>query len=252
MIGRRRYQFSLQQLLLLVALVGIVLSLVLSVRNALNRRLSHVVTRLAFSPDGKALAAAVYTHRRVQLPYPTLRIVAADCQMAFHVWDLRSSSGRWMVERRELRGQRIGWPTRQKASGPSIAFSPDSRLLATANIYGHVALWEVDTKKRLQTFAARDDLLCAVGFAPDGENLVVGGLSGLHVWHLGSGERGHSWIKGRSVFSLAVSPDGKLVASTDVDGSVELWDLRSGEHLRTLHGHRSPLFWFIRMKSARG
>ncbi|KAM0168541.1 hypothetical protein ACHAPF_010881 [Botrytis cinerea] len=44
---------------------------------------------------------------------------------------------------------------------------------------------------------------------------------------------GHS----RSVFSVAFSPDGKIVASGSSDNTIRLWDTATGESLQTLEGH---------------
>jgi WD40 repeat protein len=39
------------------------------------------------------------------------------------------------------------------------------------------------------------------------------------------------------VFSVAFSPDGKLLASGSEDDTVKLWDVASGRELQTLRGH---------------
>ncbi len=44
-----------------------------------------------------------------------------------------------------------------------------------------------------------------------------------------------------AVFSIAVSPDGKLVASGAEDKLIHLWDISSGEIRKTLEGHRQPV-----------
>lgn len=46
---------------------------------------------------------------------------------------------------------------------------------------------------------------------------------------------GHS----KGVDAVAVSPDGKLVASGGVDSTIVLWEVRTGKALRTLTGHSS-------------
>jgi WD40 repeat protein len=41
-----------------------------------------------------------------------------------------------------------------------------------------------------------------------------------------------------AIQSLKRSPDGRLLASCGDDGAIEVWDLASGEHLRTLRRDR--------------
>ena len=46
-------------------------------------------------------------------------------------------------------------------------------------------------------------------------------------------------LKGHSsqVFSLTFSPDGKTLASGSADNTIKLWNLSTGQQLRTLKGH---------------
>ncbi|MDR3480845.1 MAG: pentapeptide repeat-containing protein [Burkholderiaceae bacterium] len=52
-----------------------------------------------------------------------------------------------------------------------------------------------------------------------------------------------AWLNGHQdiVTSCAWSPDGRMLASTGVDGTVSLWDGASGEALRTLSGHEASV-----------
>jgi WD40 repeat protein len=216
-----------------VALAVIMIALVISVRDVVLRRdLRRHVVRVAFSPDGKTLGAAVFSGRDVQLSYPTPRIVCHDQQMAFYLWDASSPSSPSIVERKGVRGPGIWWAAETHVSGPSIAFSPDGRSFATANGVYEVALWTLDGKKRLHAFRADDELLCAVAFTPDGRDLIAGGMNGVHVWHIAEPDHECLWINGQvSVFSLAISPDGKYLLSSDNDGRIELWSLQLGRHV---------------------
>src|SRR5437763_1464588 len=44
------------------------------------------------------------------------------------------------------------------------------------------------------------------------------------------------------IYSLGLSPDGKLLATAGFDGSVKLWDLAGRKELRTLAGHSGPVY----------
>jgi WD40 repeat protein len=48
----------------------------------------------------------------------------------------------------------------------------------------------------------------------------------------------------REVWSVAFSPDGRLVASGSDDNTIKLWDVATGRQLRTLSGHSSAV-WSI-------
>ena len=52
------------------------------------------------------------------------------------------------------------------------------------------------------------------------------------------GQDGHNG----QVLGVAVSPDGKMLASAGADKTVRLWDLSMGKYLRTLRSHTGPVF----------
>ncbi|MFC1636202.1 WD40 repeat domain-containing protein, partial [Planctomycetota bacterium] len=49
---------------------------------------------------------------------------------------------------------------------------------------------------------------------------------------------GHSDV----VFGLAVSPDGKRIASGSFDKTVKVWDASTGAELMTLQGHNGAVY----------
>src|SRR5262245_17982869 len=117
------------------------------------------------------------------------------------------------------------------ASVNSVAVSPDGSLVATAAGEGGVRLYDAKMGELLRVIGAGDR--CVV-FSPDGKTLTAAGfhmdkLSAL--WDVQSGGRlqnfaGHTECE---VDATAISPDGKLLASTGVDKQSLVWEIESGK-----------------------
>jgi WD40 repeat protein len=156
---------------------------------------------VAFSPDGKLLAAA-------------------------------SSSGNIHL-RRAATGKVIRRLPAQGTNFMRIAFSPDSKTLAVGGD-GLVGLWQVPAGKERFSLDHEGTEHIRVAFSPDGRRLACGGfgkkiclwdpatgkLVRTFVGHEGGGPRNLS----PGVGSLAYSPDSKLLATTGADGAICLWD----------------------------
>ncbi|MGB3534856.1 MAG: serine/threonine-protein kinase [Microcoleaceae cyanobacterium] len=77
-----------------------------------------------------------------------------------------------------------------------------------------------------------------VAVSPNGQTLVAGGFGTIKVWDLATGKLIHT-IKAHSswVRSLAISPNGEILASSSNDKTIRLWDLEQGVRKRTIEGH---------------
>lgn len=116
----------------------------------------------------------------------------------------------------------------QEAERMGLALSPDGRTLA-ANGLGTV-LWDTATGEILKTLSSSADKhgpLNTLRFTPKGRWLIGAGVRGdIHVWDVASGRvaavlRNHS----SGISSLAVSHDGRTLATGDVSGLLRLWAL---------------------------
>lgn len=95
----------------------------------------------------------------------------------------------------------------------AIAFSPDSKLMASASRDDTVRVWDAATGVPLQTLKSSSGESCAVAFSPDGA--VVASTSddwSVQLWDAVTGVAVRA-LKGHSdeICDIAFSPDGKLV-----------------------------------------
>ncbi|KAF2491462.1 WD40 repeat-like protein [Lophium mytilinum] len=121
----------------------------------------------------------------------------------------------------------------------AVAFSHDSRLLASASCDKTVRLWDSRTGAVLQTLKGHLDYVTSVAFSPDSKLLASASRDKtIRLWDTQSGGevqilRDHSdWV-----WAVSFSPDGKLLASASSDRTVKLWDAKSRVVLWTLDSH---------------
>jgi WD40 repeat protein/serine/threonine protein kinase len=177
------------------------------------------VNGVAFSPDGRWIASGSQIFNRRD-------------KGEVKVWD--SQTGR---ERFTFHGQVVAI---------SVAFSPDSRRLASGDGDGILKLWDLATGQEALTLREHGaGWVASVAFSPEGHRLVSAGHDGtVRVWDgrpWREGEPGQALftLRGHTngVTSVAFRPREQRLASGDSDGVVKLWEPGAGKELRTLRAH---------------
>ncbi len=106
----------------------------------------------------------------------------------------------------------------------ALALSPDGEILASG---GHdaITLWSTDTGKKLRSLEGQSSSIAegnSLAFFPDGHQLISGGYPhDVGIWDLETGtERVLPPFHTDQVHAVAVSPDGKLIATGGAAGVV--------------------------------
>jgi WD40 repeat protein len=129
---------------------------------------SHGYSSLAFSPDGKFLAAADGVNGGSQLRMPRHR------DGVIRIYDPAT-------------GQELRVVTGHHGLVTSVQFSPDSKTLVSGGEDGTVRLWETASGKQLRCFEGHRDRVTCVSFSPDGRTVISGsGDSTALVWNVTS------------------------------------------------------------------
>lgn len=121
----------------------------------------------------------------------------------------------------------------------TLAFSPDSQLLATNCDENAIKIWSVLRGIELRHLAEHDNSVTALAFSPNGQFLASASWDNtVKIWSVAAGMPlrtlvGHS----EAVKSVAFSPDGTLLASGSSDQTIIIWSVATGAAQRTLKGH---------------
>ena len=111
-----------------------------------------------------------------------------------------------------------------------VRFSPDGHMLASCSADKSIKLWDVVSRKELTSFQKQEKTVYALAFTGDGKGLVSGDGAGfVRRWDLAGNSIWHKNPHTKSVRSVAISPDGTVVASGSWDGTVKVLDIASGE-----------------------
>jgi RNA polymerase sigma factor (sigma-70 family) len=218
------------------------------------------VRSVSFSPDGKTLAVASGEYGTGTYFVMTGRVMLFDV-----------GTGESL---RQLSGDRLAFE--------SVTFSPDGKTVAAAGGHdAKLHLWDTATGKELHR-AGHESSIDSTVFSADGRTIVTSGWNEkIRFWETASGKElrqfpgYHPWVspdektllaitdwpnptlqvrdlatgRERRQFRLrpeepavAISPDGRMLATAGKAGVIRLWDTASGEEARQLTGHSAIIY----------
>ncbi|MHB1424185.1 MAG: sigma-70 family RNA polymerase sigma factor [Gemmataceae bacterium] len=218
-------------------------------------RHGFLIKALAYSPDGKKIAAVTdglaltlwdaatgkalcrfpnFTQFKRLAFSPDGKMIAAADNPDCYLWDVATGK-----EVRRLKGHQ------NVVRG--VAFSPDGKQVATGSDDGTVRLWDPATGKEQRRIDCSSGEGCPLAYSPDGKSIASSSMDGtIHFWDPATGKErrrlsGHQ----KAVFSIAFSREGKRLTSLSADGTLRLWDVAAGRPLRSLLFEEIGVDWAI-------
>jgi WD40 repeat protein len=187
--------------------------------------------QMAFSPDGQRLAVVAARSKEATVAGAFLSLLTkgverngGDHDRRLFVWDV---AGRKELARLDVEDVR------------ALAFSADGRHLAVASSSAwrrFVTIWDLSGARPRKTLDAWWDgetsRPLALAFAAKAERLAAAD-GAVRVWDLAAAGK-EPTIFGREadgIGSVALSPDGKALATGSDSGEVRLWDATTGKPL---------------------
>lgn len=197
---------------------------------------------LAVSPDGKqfVLGGAKLTLWNRQEPQPAVELLArykpGDVERPIRSLAI-SADGKWLAAGDEKGMVRI-WTLgdQEEVVGfqahqghiTKLAFSPESRLLATTSFSGDVDLWQLPEGTKLKSLKMGQYELRHLAFLSETQLASAG--SEPNIWNVETGAQ-ETALTTKSVIgpALGLSSDRRLLAFSDADSGVQLWDVANSK-----------------------
>jgi WD40 repeat protein/energy-coupling factor transporter ATP-binding protein EcfA2 len=161
---------------------------------------STSIISIAFSPDGKQLAAIAKNSTQVQ------------------VWSVESGAVQFQLNN-------YGQATK-------LAFSSVGKWIAAASTDNTVRVWNV-TNGQLQTTLSHSTTVQSLELSPDGQQLLTASGNTVQLWQISSGRSLKKLHHASPVNSATFSPNGQLIATVCEDGSLRLLRVNTGQVLYT-------------------
>jgi WD40 repeat protein len=216
-------------------------------------RVGMRIESLAFSPDGKILAAADDldgirfwdVEAGASLPSP----VSDSIEMRSIAYSPDGKTIAYNISRQmaflDLAGGTIRLADSEHDTYINdIAFSPDGNKVVSASGDGTLKTWDAANGKLIRTFSGHTTSVIGVEFLADDRQFVSASFDGtMIVWDA----RGGAGIK--SIFDfldyaecIAFSPDGERIVAGYGDGKVVAWGVANPEAVLTLSEHTGAVY----------
>jgi WD40 repeat protein/serine/threonine protein kinase len=160
------------------------------------------------------------------------RLVSASADRTMRVWDATpwSEAEKFGDDTVTLRGH--------TDAVNAVAFHPKKPELATASTDGTVKIWNTQTWRELRTVRSGGTVVWDVAFAPGGDRLaIIADQSRAVVLVDAASDDELQRLKleaGADPARIAFGPSGKLLAVTDHEGEVTIFDITSGARVHRL------------------
>ncbi len=116
----------------------------------------------------------------------------------------------------------------------------DGQTLISSSGDKTIKVWNLLTGKLLRTLDDSSEQVLAVAISPGDRTLVSGSYNtsqALNIWDFSTGVRRPLAEDSQQVWSVAISPDGQNLASSNGDGSIDVWSMGERKLRYHLLGH---------------
>ncbi|MGL4498464.1 MAG: hypothetical protein ACRCU2_05320, partial [Planktothrix sp.] len=123
----------------------------------------------------------------------------------------------------------------------SIAFSPDSKTLASVSDDNTIKLWNVETGKEIHSLTGHQGGISSIAFSPEGKTLASVSGDTIKLWNVETGQEIHSLTEHLGgISSIAFNQNSKTMVFV-IGDTIKLWNVETGQEIHSLTGHQGRI-----------
>ncbi|KAE9183059.1 hypothetical protein PF005_g22246 [Phytophthora fragariae] len=180
-------------------------------------------------------------------------MMASGCHKTAQVFDVKTGDRKFLVSRPA--GSNGQTPTSQANAAANeaddayvraVCFSPDGTKLVAGMPQNTIRVWDIASNEEGPAMTGHESEIYSLDYVND---LIVSGSGDrkVRLWDARNGQckkifGNESGGPSDGVTSVALSPDGRLLAAASLDKVVRIWDTETAQLLDRLEGHSDSVY----------
>ncbi|KAG3189210.1 hypothetical protein PC128_g11863 [Phytophthora cactorum] len=179
-------------------------------------------------------------------------MMASGCHKTAQVFDVKTGDRKFLVSRPAGSGQTPTSQANAAANEPddayvrAVCFSPDCTKLVAGMPQNTIRVWDIASNEEGPAMTGHESEIYSLDYVND---LIVSGSGDrkVRLWDARNGQckkifGNESGGPSDGVTSVALSPDGRLLAAASLDKVVRIWDTETAQLLDRLEGHSDSVY----------
>ena len=167
----------------------------------------RAVMSVAVTPDGK-------------------RLISASADKTLKVWNLETEHGFIRFIRNLITGRQLFTLKDHKDSVNAVAVTPDGTKVISGSSDNTLKVWDLSSRKVIDTFTGHRDSVNAIAVTPDGTKVISGSSDNtLRVWDLSNGDVIAKFTGDSEFIYCTVATDGVTIIAREIEGRLHLLQL---------------------------
>lgn len=126
-----------------------------------------------------------------------------------------------------------------------LLFTPDNKRIVSGGFDGFVRVWDVESAKEVRSFKTETGTVYGLALSPDGRTVATAGRDGLRVWDVATGREQPHDAMNKHNCVAVTFSPDGKMIASGDNTSVTVWELATGKDVMTLKGFKGEVSYLI-------